>query len=832
MLSLVAVYLLGKVVINANHDLLRYHSIIGELQQTLSTLKDAETGQRGYLLTGRQSYLQPYAAAEVRVPGELGRLQDRAREGELSVRDVTRLSQLVDTKLNELRQTMLVRRSQGFPAAVAAVLTDSGKTAMDSIRIQIAQMIDGQEAAFARAEQRAARFDYYRNVGMELGTFLSFAVLAWAYRRIRDESAKRERAALEVIRQKDLLDVTLASIGDAVIVTDIESRITFMNESAGELTGWTSSQALRQPCARVFNIVNETSRQLVESPVDKALRVGTIVGLNNHTVLIRKDGSEIPIDHCSSPIKEPNGTIRGVVLIFRNSPERKRADDRFRALLESAPDAMVIVAEDGRILQVNAQTERLFGYVRAELLGAPVEKLMPQWLRDQHPRDGNGYFADSSVRAMGSGMELGGVRKDGTEFPIEISRCPLKTEEGNLISSAIRDITERKNAVEKLRQSEERFRLIVEGAKDYVILALDPQGLIVSWNEGAQRIQGYSSEEIIGRHFSCFYPAEDVAAGKPLRELETARREGTCKDEGWRLRKDGSRFFADVVITTLYDATAEIRGFSKVTRDISERKRAEEEVRALTDSALRHATQIEAANQDLEAFSYSVSHDLRAPLRSIDGFSLALMEDYADRLDPTATGFLQRIRAATQRMAQLIDDLLSLARVGRGEMRNDSVDLGEMAKAIITNLEKEDPQRVVDFVVEEGVVGHGDSRLLQLVLENLLGNAWKFTSKKPHARIELKADRQNGKTVYSISDDGAGFDMAYAEKLFGIFQRLHATIDFPGTGVGLAIVQRIIKRHSGEISAVGAEGKGATFSFTLKEYEKKQPDPPGRRQLR
>jgi PAS domain S-box-containing protein len=375
--------------------------------------------------------------------------------------------------------------------------------------------------------------------------------------------------------------------------------------------------------------------------------------------------------------------------------DRKKADDQFRSLLETAPDAMALVAEDGRMMLVNAQTEKLFGYARNELLGRKVEMLVPPRFRVQHPQYRSGYFAQAKVRPMGAGLELYGLRKDGSEFPVEISLSPIETDDGRLVSSAIRDITDR--------------------------------------------------------------------------------------------------------------------------------QRAEDIVRELNESQQRHAVQVEAANKELEAFSYSVSHDLRAPLRSIDGFSIALVEDYGGLIDAAGKGLLDRIRAATKRMAQLIDDLLNLARVTRTEMRYELVDLGAMANAVLADLRSEDPERQVECVVGDHVIGHGDPRLLRVVLENLLGNAWKFTMNKPQARIELGMSRQDGAPVYFVRDDGSGFDMAYVDKLFGTFQRLHAATEFPGTGVGLASVRRIIQRHGGRTWAEGAVGKGATFSFTLSEQERGHP---------
>jgi len=230
---------------------------------------------------------------------------------------------------------------------------------------------------------------------------------------------------------------------------------------------------------------------------------------------------------------------------------------------------------------------------------------------------------------------------------------------------------------------------------------------------------------------------------------------------------------------------------------------------------IARTVQLEAANKELESFSYSVSHDLRAPLRGIDGFSQALLEDYDDRLDAQGKSYLQRVRAASQRMAELIDDMLSLSRVSRGEMKSETVDLGALAQNIAAELQNVDRRRQVEFTIAAGLLAKGDARLLRVVLENLLRNAWKFTGKNSTAKIEVGVDRQNGQPVYFVRDDGAGFDMAYAEKLFGAFQRLHSSTEFQGTGIGLATVQRVIRRHGGRVWAESKVGQGATFYFTL-----------------
>jgi len=293
---------------------------------------------------------------------------------------------------------------------------------------------------------------------------------------------------------------------------------------------------------------------------------------------------------------------------------------------------------------------------------------------------------------------------------------------------------------------------------------------------------------------------------RPIAALaETAKTISRDKDYSVRATAN-SRDEVGHLVLTFNDMLARIQ------EQNAELQRARDE---MEQRVIARTVQLEAANKELESFSYSVSHDLRAPLRGIDGFSQALLEDYGDHLDAQGKSYLQRVRAASQRMAELIDDMLSLSRVSRGEMKSQAVDLGALAQSIAAELQSADRRRQVEFTIAAGLLAKGDARLLRVVLENLLRNAWKFTGKNSTAKIEVGVDRQNGQPVYFVRDDGAGFDMAYAEKLFGAFQRLHSSTEFQGTGIGLATVQRVIRRHGGRVWAESKVGQGATFYFTL-----------------
>ncbi|MDX1688613.1 MAG: PAS domain S-box protein, partial [Candidatus Promineifilaceae bacterium] len=533
----------------------------------------------------------------------------------------------------------------------------------------------------------------------------------------------------------------------------------------------------------------------------------------------------------------------------------KQSEARFRGLVENAPDAIVGVDRDGRIVLVNQQAEKMFDYREEEMVGRSIETLVPERYHDVHVSHRNDYVRQPRTRPMGAGLELYGRRKDGEEFPVEISLSPLQTEEGLLVTAIIRDVTGRKQTEEELRQhqehlaelvdertaelraanerlekeaaerrrvaaalvqSEERYRLLAESALTGVYLIQD--GLFKYVNPALASIFGYQEEEIIEN----LGPRDLTAPEDRPRVQEHIRQRLAGEERDIRytfqgLRKDGS--YVDVEV---HGAKVEYEGRPAITGtllDITERKRQEEEIRRLNEEleqrVIERTAQLEAANKELEAFAYSVSHDLRAPLRAIDGFGQALLEDCVDQLDELGQSYLERIRANTQRMGDLIDGLLGLSRITRTEFLRERVDLSAIVHEIAADLQQRDEQREVEFTIESGRVVKGDARLLGAALENLLENAWKFTGEQPVARIEFGAMNQDGEVVYFVRDNGVGFDMAYADKLFGAFQRLHAMEEFSGTGIGLATVQRIIRRHGGRVWAEAAPGEGATFYFTL-----------------
>ncbi|MCL5025757.1 MAG: PAS domain S-box protein [Chloroflexi bacterium] len=537
--------------------------------------------------------------------------------------------------------------------------------------------------------------------------------------------------------------------------------------------------------------------------------------------------------------------------IHRQQKVLRESEERYRTLVESVDDCIYVKDAQGHYLLVNS--------AMARRIGRPAQEIIGRTTLDIYPPEVARVTMEMDSFVFDKGETIRVEREEDTPYGhavFDARKVPLTNDAGEVIGlvAVSRDITERKQMEDTLRSARDELearvrertaelaranqelkgevaqrqeteqalrqasaynRSLIEASLDPLV-TINAEGKITDVNLAGEKVTGRSRGEIIGADFSDYFVEPEVARAG----YQQVFRDGSVQDYALEIRHRDGHTTPVLYNASLYrDEAGEVIGVFAAARDISAQKRAEAEIRKLNDDLERRVVErtaeLAAANKELEAFSYSVSHDLRAPLRGIDGFSQALLEDYSDRLDEQGKDHLRRVRTATLRMAKLIDDLLTLSRLTRSEMHRELVDLTVLAQAIATELQKPQPEREATFIIAQGVRVYADAQLMRAVLENLLGNAWKFTSQHPRATIEFGISKRDGERAYYVRDDGAGFDMAYADKLFVPFQRLHAANEFAGTGVGLATVQRVVRRHGGQVWAEGAVGKGATFFFTL-----------------
>jgi len=602
------------------------------------------------------------------------------------------------------------------------------------------------------------------------------------------------------------LAAIIATSNDAIISRGLDYKITSWNATAERLFGYTAAEAIGQDA---FILVPSDRKE--ENARNRALLAQGRSVLDLETVRLAKDGRRIDVSLSQSPIRDDSGKMAGVALIFRDISERKRAFEaqaRLAAIVENASDAIIGRSLDGTITSWNAAAERLFGYSAAEAIGRDLRMTPPEM---QHE-----FKANRERVRMGevvSTYDTALITKDGRRIQVARNMSPIKDQNGNTIGMAaiVRDIT-------KARQAEAQIRLaasVVDNAAEGIMIT-DRDNNIVSVNRAFTEITGYTAAEVIGKNPRLLSSGEQ--SRKFYEEMwDSIRETGRWRGEIWDKRKNGEAYCELLSISAVRDGKGEITHHCGVFGDITQLKITEAELMsvnaALEERVAARTRDLERANRELEAFSYSVSHDLRAPLRHISGFSAIVIKANEGKLDNTSVDHLRRIAASAQRMAGLIDDLLQLSRISRQPMRRQTVDLSELSTEVIGALAR--PERHVDVVITPAMTVEGDPGLLHIALENLLGNAWKFTEHTAGARIEVGRLESGGEPVYFVRDNGAGFDMKYAQNLFGAFQRMHTQEEFEGSGIGLSIVQRIVTRHNGRIWAEAKVDEGATLYFTL-----------------
>jgi PAS domain S-box-containing protein len=634
---------------------------------------------------------------------------------------------------------------------------------------------------------------------------------------IRDISVRKE-AERKILRMEGRYRGLLEAAPDAMVVVNQAGEIVLLNVQAEKQFGYRRDELIGQ---KVKNIIPEgfaerlVADELRSAEDALAQQIGTGIELTGR----RKDGSDFPIEIMLSPLESSEGIL--VTAAIRNISVRKEAEKnivrmegRYRGLLEAAPDAMVVVNQAGEIVLLNVQAEKQFGYRRDELVGQQVINIIPEGFAERLVADELRSAEDALAQQIGTGIELTGRRKDGSDFPIEIMLSPLESAEGILVTAAIRNISVRKAADKHLAQMEGRYRGLLEAAPDAMVV-VNRRGEIVLLNVQAEKQFGYHRDELVGQKMKNIIPegfAERlIADGLRSPEDALAQKIGTGIELSGR-RKDGTDFPIELMLSPLESAEGIL--VTAAIRDITMRKTAENHL-------LQKVEELNRSNEELGQFAYIASHDLQEPLRMVASYTQLLSRRYAGKLDADADEFIAFAVDGASRMQRLIQDLLAFSRIGtKGADLVDYSSEEAMQQALVNlrgvitdsgALVTHDP---LPFVLAD------EMQLVQL-FQNLVGNAIKYQSPGiPHVHVSA-AMNVDKKWVFSVKDNGLGIDAQYFERIFGMFQRLHKREEFAGTGIGLAICKKIVERHKGTISVESQVGQGSTFRFTMEGTERK-----------
>ena len=610
----------------------------------------------------------------------------------------------------------------------------------------------------------------------------------------------------------------LEAAPDAMVVVNQGGEIVLLNVQAEKQFGYRRDELLGQKVTNIIP-VGFAERLIADDLRSAEDALTQQIGAGIELTALRKDRSEFPIEIMLSPLESAEGTL--VTAAIRNISVRRKADEhlaqmegRYRGLLEAAPDAMVVVNQGGEIVLLNVQAEKQFGYRRDELLGQKVTNIIPDGFAERLIADDLRTAEDALAQQIGTGIELTALRKDGSEFPIELMLSPLESAEGTLVTAAIRNISVRRKADEHLAQMEGRYRGLLEAAPDAMVV-VNQAGEIVLLNVQAEKQFEYSRDELIGQKVKNIIPqgfAERlVADGLRSAEEALAQQIGTGIELHGR-RKNGSEFPIELMLSPLESAEGTL--VTAAIRDITTRKRAESHL-------LQKVEELNRSNEELQQFANIASHDLQEPLRMVASYTQLLSRRYKGKLDTDADEFIAFAVDGASRMQRLIHDLLAYSRVGtKGKELLNTSSENALQQALL-NLRGAVEESGALVTHDPLPMVKADEMQLTQLFQNLVGNAIKYQrSEIPKVHISAAMDGED-KWNFSVKDNGLGIDPQYFEKIFGMFQRLHKREEFAGTGIGLAICKKIVERHGGKISVELQPEHGSTFHFTLGGIERK-----------
>jgi PAS domain S-box-containing protein len=636
-------------------------------------------------------------------------------------------------------------------------------------------------------------------------------MIVWTALVINKADAKRQEAE-ESARN---LAAIVTSSNDGIIGKTLDGIITTWNTGAESIYGYSSKEIVGRSVAQLIPTDRVTEFRNVMRCIQQGASIRTF-----ETIRTRKDGSQIRVALSVAPVRNAAGQVVGASTITREITEQKKIEEalhlsesRYRSLITATAQIVWTTNAQGEVIDDMPLWRAFTGMTFEQILGSG-------WLDSVHPDDRKRtaeVWAQAWRERARYEIEYRIRRHDGEYRDFAVRGVPIQESDGSIREwvGTCTDITDRKQAQEQLRQAALYSRTLIEASLDPLV-TIGQDGKILDVNHATEKITGHPRERLIGSDF-CNYFTEPEKARCGYERVFT---QGSVQDYPLAIRNpDGKVVELTYNATVFTNEAGAVQGVFAAARDVTRMKAAEQEVRRLNQEleqrVMRRTAQLEAANKELEAFTYSVSHDLRAPLRHISGFAKILIEDFASQIPEEAKHHLQRIEEGTHRMGQLVDDLLNLARVGRRELNLQVTGFTSLVDEVIAGLQSDLGHRRVEWKIGDLPYMDCDPALMHQVFQNLLSNAVKFTRPREVARVEIGREMRDGTSVVYVRDNGVGFSMKYSDKLFGVFQRLHRVEDFEGTGVGLATVQRIIQKHGGRIWAEAELDKGATFYFTL-----------------
>jgi PAS domain S-box-containing protein len=802
----------GMVVSSESDRWVRHtHEVLENLQDLLSAMQSAESSYRGFVLTGTESYLGLYRASMLRSEQEDTIIRDLTVDNALQQRKISALERLAAQKNQYAVSVIALRRAKGLDAAADSIRGGEGQRIMDEYRGVIREMQDEELRLLALRDAEAKRRLGQTKTILILGTVLGVLIAGGAGWSVQRESSARWLAEEALRESEERYRMLLDEVQDyAILMLDPRGRIISWNAGAERIKGYKADEIIGHSFHCFF-----PPEDIKRGRPEELLRMAATSGRHEFQGMrVRKDGSRFLASVTLTALRDTAGNLRGFSETSRDLSESKESGAKYRGLLEAAPDAMVVVNQGGEIVLLNVQAEKQFGYRRDELVGQKVKNIIPEGFAERLIADGTRTAADALAQQIGTGLELTGRRKNGSEFPIEIMLSPLESAEGTLVTAAIRDISVRKAAEQHLSQMEGRYRGLLEAAPDAMVV-VNQGGEIVLLNVQAEKQFGYRRDELVGQKVKNIIPegfAERLIADA-LRSTEDALAQqiGTGIELTGR-RKNGSEFPIEIMLSPLESAEGTL--VTAAIRDIATRKTAEAHL-------LHKVEELNRSNEELGQFAYIASHDLQEPLRMVASYTQLLSRRYKGKLDSDADEFISFAVDGASRMQRLIQDLLTYSRVGTkgGDLLDTSCE--EVLQQAIINLRGaiEESGALVTHDPLPAVVAD-EMQLVQL-FQNLVGNAIKYQGPGvPRVHISAAMNREN-KWMFSVKDNGLGIDPQYFERIFGMFQRLHKREEFAGTGIGLAICKKIVERHGGTISVESQPGQGSTFLFALPGNERK-----------